>query len=309
MGWEIHFNSYDKNKDGRGYDMDNPTAFKKQIGKMDDIPLEKVVGEIVKQMARRDVLVEVDKIFEFTKKQVSFREAKGAVVIKGQKFNLDGMPVEAIQETEVQPQQQAYAPTNLVIPTSNDMQSLGINQENAGTPMRSLRERLGMTNPEASVVIENPNQQSQFSQPLGAEAANLRILRMESFDPDDHEVVIQRLSAKGMSFTLGKKYPVFKEFPKEVTTKSQDRGVETNVLLIYKVSDDNNKLVDLPSTYFRVPTPGLTFMGPQQQQAQKAKQQYQPKLLYMGNGANYGGGGQINVGSDNGQMINIRRGV
>lgn len=305
MGWEICFHSYEKNKDGRGYDMENPTSFKKVIGKMDDIPLERVASEIVKQMARRDVLVEVDKIFEYTKKEISFREVKGAVVIKNQKFNLDGLPTEQMVEAEAtRPQPLPYMPTSIVVPSSTD--NLGNNQE-ITAPMRSLRERLGM-NPESSVVAENSNQQSQFNQPLGPEAANLRILRMESFDPDDAEVVIQRLKAKGMSFTLGKRYPVFKETPKEVVVKSQDRGVENNVLLIYKVSDDNNKIVDLPSTYFRIPTPGLTFMGGQQ--VQKERQQYQPKLLYMGNGSGAGmGGGAINVGNDDGRPVSIRRGV
>src|SRR3954470_14873643 len=164
MGWEIHFNSYEKNKDGKGYDMESPTSFKKVIGKMDDIPLERVASEIVKQMARRDVLVEVDKIYEYTKKEISFREAKGAVVIKGQKFNLDGLPVEAVQEQsevrvqQVAPQKQLYVPSTSVL-TDAIGEALGQTQPEPMNPMRSLRERIGIANPEASIVFENTQTQ------------------------------------------------------------------------------------------------------------------------------------------------------
>ncbi len=273
MGWEIHFNYYEKNPEGRGYQTESPKSFKKQIGKMEEVPTDRVVAEIVKQMARRDVLVEVEGIFEYTKKPVSFKELKGSIVIKGQKFNLDGMTAESFSE-----------PVNTVVVPQGETQ---VYHE---TQPRTLRERIGQTEVvENNVVVSN--------------ASNLKIIRMEVFEPHEADApdILQRLASKGLYFTVNKKYPIFKEVPKEVTVKSEEGGVGSNVVLMYKVSDDNGKMCDLPSTYFHVPLPGLTFMSPQQNQPRPSAAP--PRLMYMGSG-------QVNVTNDNGAAIpQLRRGV
>lgn len=52
--------------------------------------MEKVAGAVTAQLARRDIFVTDVEIFEYTKKQVTFRETKGGIVIKNKKFSMDG---------------------------------------------------------------------------------------------------------------------------------------------------------------------------------------------------------------------------
>ena len=56
---------------------------------MEEVPLNKVAQCVLKEYARRDILVDEVEIFEYTKKPVVFKEIKGGVSIKGQKFGLD----------------------------------------------------------------------------------------------------------------------------------------------------------------------------------------------------------------------------
>lgn len=97
MGYEVTFHFYEKKEDGRGYDVESPKTFPKNLGKMEDVPLEKLASLIMKQFARRDVMIFDVEIYEFAKKKISFKETKGGILIKNKKFMLDGT-VESIEE-------------------------------------------------------------------------------------------------------------------------------------------------------------------------------------------------------------------
>ncbi len=284
MAWEVHFKYYEKNKESKGYDTENPKTFKKQVGKIEEeTSLEKVASEIVKQMARRDVFVEVEEIFEYTKKPVNFKEAKGGIVIKGQKFNLDGMAVEA--EKVAEPIQNT-TPGGLIIPSfGNPLQDVA--------PIKSLQEKLGFSQRQESVTTPPINN-------------DMKVLRMEIFDPSDAHIVIAKLKEKGMTFTVGKKYPIYKEYLKEInfnrqSIQGEDAGglgvsssSEAGAMFMYTTTDDNGRTCNnLLSSFFRLPTPGLSHMPANMNQFQG---QPQPRLLHMNRGP-------INVHNDNGQAM------
>jgi hypothetical protein len=109
MGFEIIYHFYPKKENGVGYEVDNPQTFTKQIGKMEDVPVEKLANAIMMQLARRDLMVYDVEVFEFTKRKVGFKETKGGVLIKNKKFLLDGT-VEAVEE---EPQQVQVVATSL----------------------------------------------------------------------------------------------------------------------------------------------------------------------------------------------------
>ena len=89
MGFECIY-YFHKKVDG-DYDRENKETFKKKVGDpFDDVPLEKLAASIMAQMARRDIWIVDVEIFELTKKQISFKESKGGIVIKNKKFSFDG---------------------------------------------------------------------------------------------------------------------------------------------------------------------------------------------------------------------------
>jgi hypothetical protein len=69
------------------------------MGKLDEIPVEKLANAVMMQLARRDIMVFDVKISEFIKRSVSFKETKGGVLIKNKKFLLDGT-VEVVEAEE-----------------------------------------------------------------------------------------------------------------------------------------------------------------------------------------------------------------
>lgn len=97
MGFEVAYHYFEKKQEGNGYDVDNPQQFTKHLGKMEDVPVEKLASTIMMQLARRDIMVFDVEIYEYTKRKVSFKETKGGVLIKNKKFMLDGT-VEVVEE-------------------------------------------------------------------------------------------------------------------------------------------------------------------------------------------------------------------
>ena len=88
MGYEVKYHYHDKTESG--YDTDDDKTFTKRVGKsFEDTSLDAVASAIIRQLARRDVWVVNVEIVEFVKKEISFRESKGGIVIKNRKFNFD----------------------------------------------------------------------------------------------------------------------------------------------------------------------------------------------------------------------------
>ena len=97
MGFEITFYYHPKNNGV--YDMEDLQEMKKRVGEpFEDIPLTDVFRNIMKQLSRRDILVKDVKIYELVKKEISFRETKGGIVIKNKKFLLDNEDNLTVQE-------------------------------------------------------------------------------------------------------------------------------------------------------------------------------------------------------------------
>lgn len=119
MGFEVLY-KYHERKDGV-YDKEETKSLKKKVGDpFDDIPLEKLAGAIMAQLARRDIFVIEVEVVELSKKPISFKETNGGVVIKNKKFLFDAssnLIVQEIQDTAEVPQIQNVAveqPHNLV---------------------------------------------------------------------------------------------------------------------------------------------------------------------------------------------------
>lgn len=94
MGFECCYH-YHERIDGE-YNKDETKTFKKKVGDaLEDVPLEKLAAAIMAQLARRDVWITDVEVFEISKKPVSFKEAKGGIVIKNKKFLFDGGGTEA----------------------------------------------------------------------------------------------------------------------------------------------------------------------------------------------------------------------
>lgn len=92
MGYEIKVKFHPKKKEGFGYDAEKVEEEVKQVGKpFEDTGLEKLAGVVMSQMARRDVMVVDFEIFEFVRRQVSFKEANDGkgIILKNKKFALD----------------------------------------------------------------------------------------------------------------------------------------------------------------------------------------------------------------------------
>jgi hypothetical protein len=88
MGYEITFYHKEKDKETGEYNVSG--TFKKRVGDpYEDTPIENLASVILRQLARRDVLVENVEIFEITKKKINFKESKSGIVIKNKKFGLD----------------------------------------------------------------------------------------------------------------------------------------------------------------------------------------------------------------------------
>ena len=88
VGYEVTY-KYHERKDGV-YDKEETKSLKKKVGDpFDDIPLEKLAGAVMAQLARRDIFVIEVEIVELSKKPISFKETNGGVVIKNKKFLFD----------------------------------------------------------------------------------------------------------------------------------------------------------------------------------------------------------------------------
>jgi hypothetical protein len=97
------------------------------------VPLEKLASVVMSQLARRDIWVFDVKIHELVKKEISFKETKGGIVIKNKKFLLDDESNLVMQEIP--------EATNSLVPVAApppDSQAL-INQVKAANPGRPIK--------------------------------------------------------------------------------------------------------------------------------------------------------------------------
>jgi hypothetical protein len=88
MGFECIYHYHERiDKD---YNKEEIKTLKKKVGDpFEDISLEKLAIVVMSQLARRDIWIVDVEIFELSKKQISFKESKGGIVIKNKKFIFD----------------------------------------------------------------------------------------------------------------------------------------------------------------------------------------------------------------------------
>jgi hypothetical protein len=134
MGFTINF-SYCPKKD-KSYDMENQKTFSRKVGCEDeDSSLEEVVKVIKSELARRDILVVHTEIYEYTKKKIKFKEIKGGIIIKDQKFLFndssvnDMVSVKAVdsgvgETSEVKESEQPPKLVNLAVPPQPQVRNL-----------------------------------------------------------------------------------------------------------------------------------------------------------------------------------------
>jgi hypothetical protein len=89
MGYEVIYKFHEKLTEG-GYNYEETKTFKRKVGDpFEDVSLEQLAGAIMAQLARRDVWIIDVEAFELSKKQISFKETKGGIVLKNKKFLFD----------------------------------------------------------------------------------------------------------------------------------------------------------------------------------------------------------------------------
>lgn len=240
MGFEVNFSYYDKNKDGKGFDTSQLHTFKKVIGKTEDVPLDKLAKTVMMQLARRDILVEDVEVYEYTRKKISFKETKGGVIIKNQKFLLDQDEIVMVEEPEeVRPQQ------------------------------------IQIVQQEPTQVLQKPSA-SLLGSKLQMPSPSQKALRMEVFDPDDPGVAAE-LAKKNIKVTPKKKYAIFEEKLSTISVVVSGSRQEVNGYDYLILTDDAKKeyvssihfvpeqrgLIGMPANLMPRPSgANLMYMGP-----------------------------------------------
>lgn len=152
MGYEVIYSYHDRVEDG--YNKEEVKSFKKKVGDpFEEISLEKLAGAVMAQLARRDVWIVDVKVYELSKKEISFKEAKGGIILKNKKFLFDGggadastivvediMQVQTPQPMQPQPMQpQIQHPHNLVQPQGNGVHQPNVNLAPNRRPLDYMR--------------------------------------------------------------------------------------------------------------------------------------------------------------------------
>jgi hypothetical protein len=100
VSYEVNFYFHDKKEEG-GYDTENKQVFTRVIGKgAEDIPLEKLAGVVMAQLARRDVWITDVEVYETVKKKISFKETKGGIILKNKKYSFDQGITSVLEDLE-----------------------------------------------------------------------------------------------------------------------------------------------------------------------------------------------------------------
>jgi hypothetical protein len=253
MGYEVSYQFYERTEDG--YNRDEVKVFKKKVGDpFDDVSLEKLAGAIMAQLARRDVWIVDVEVFELSRKPISFKEAKGGIILKNKKFLFDGggedsssvIVQDIFQNVTISPAQTHHpAPFQHPVPD----------------PMRDFVEKY-------SVVNQNTNTQQSVSIHPHEQNRPRRPVDLMIFCPELHHM--QEIKQKNLRLTPDKKYPIFEK-------RSLPMGGEA-----YLVLDDNGREQLVSDKYF---VPNTNLFGDKELGFSQNQQQRDGGKLYWG-GAN-----------------------
>lgn len=180
MGFECVYKYHERNDDG--FDKSETKQMVKRVGTAhEDIACEKLAGAIMAQLVRRDIWVVDVEVYEYAKKQVSFKESKGGVVIKGKKYSFDGASVVTVDEDPQESLQEVpQAHTPLAVRSAVQAYPVGPDVPSQGNV--------------------NLADQAYFKR---------KPLRNEVYQPDEMVAALAR--QRRLPFTLGKSYPIYEE--------------------------------------------------------------------------------------------------
>jgi hypothetical protein len=219
VGFECWYHYHEK-IDGE-YNKEETKILKKKVGDpFDDIPLEKLAAAIMAQLARRDIwIVNVD-VFELSKKQINFKEAKGGIVIKNKKFLFDCGGDSSFVTVE-----------DFVEGQSN--QQFTVKEYQAPTQLNIQGQSLSA----AKTTIHPHNQNPQQRKPVA----------FMVFVPEPQQLHESR--RKNLRFTVNKKYAVLERRPSptgigEIFVIQDDTGREQAVSDAYFVPANINLIAD-----------------------------------------------------------------
>ena len=138
MGYEVIISFFEKGEDGE-FNKEDPKSKMAILGDpLTRVEPEHLAANIMNEFSRPDVWVEKVEIFEWVKKAVSFKEAKGGgVLIGGKKYNPSLNEIMKLAaESAAPPQQAAPQPPQqqLVLPNQQSMQQMP--QQNMGAPVQ-----------------------------------------------------------------------------------------------------------------------------------------------------------------------------
>ncbi len=179
--YEITFHYHPRNEDDGKYNTEETLTFTKTVGKrsgkaVEEVPLEKVAVVVMGELARRDIWIVNVELYEFAKREVTFKETKGGIILKNRKFQFDQLHGELTsEEIEEYPQQ-----------------------------VPNLQQQMPGIRPDIPIQFSDraTRQAPMVQQPTGP-------LRYEVFRPNREDLAV--LQRQGLKLTLNKPYPVMKE--------------------------------------------------------------------------------------------------
>lgn len=219
MGYECTYKYHERAEEG-GYNRDETKSFKKKVGDpFEEVSLEKLAGAVMAQLARRDIWIIDIEVFELSKKQISFKEAKGGIILKNKKFLFDGG--DDTSSVIVQDIVQAPAP-QVIAPPSQNGQHVNIQGQAPLNPMTGGNLQ--------------PHERGQPKRPID----------WMVFSPELH--MMPEVKQKNLRLTPEKKYPIFEKKESvgggEVYVIADDTGREQLVSDKYFVPANVNLFAD-----------------------------------------------------------------
>ena len=215
MGYEVKFSYHEEIEKGEYNTEEVKTKFVKVGDPYEDVPLGLVAGKIMAQLARRSILVVGVEVFEYTKKQISYKETPDGILIKNRKFSFDeGEVIAPGGETQIDEVQEDLLKQLL------DNPSL----------LNNLQQKLGLQKTQPVAPKINPST---------AVSGSYSVIREEVYNPAD-KIFLDDAKRRNLAFTLGKKYPIVSE------------RASTNKLagMLYTVIDDNGKRTTMSDKFF-----------------------------------------------------------
>lgn len=186
MGYEVTYYFHERIEGD--YNKEEVKTFKKKVGDpFDSVPLEKLAGAIMAQLARRDIWIINAEVYELSKKPLTFKEAKGGIILKNKKFLFDGGG-EDVSSVLVQDMIQSSTP---VLQSTNSDTNNNVNIQEQG-----LQPHEQGLQPHEQV---HPHELGRPRRPID----------WMVFSPELPQM--PEIKQKGLRFTIDKKYPVFEK--------------------------------------------------------------------------------------------------